>query len=66
MERYLHGQGERVAQDQHKHDVLKLAGVDDLPELELRRVFRDVDLYGLSFQSVVDALTLGEKKKTRF
>jgi len=55
---YLHGQCERVAQNQNKHDVLKMAGVDDLPELELRRVLRDVDLYGLCFQGVVHTLPL--------
>lgn len=56
--RYLHGQRERVSQDQHKHDVFELAGVDDLPEFELGLVFRDVNLNGLSFEGVVDALAL--------
>lgn len=56
--RYLHGQRERVPQDQHEHDVFKLAGVDDFPEFELRLVFRNVDLYRLSFEGVVDALAL--------
>lgn len=56
--RYLDGQRERVSQDQHKHDVFKLAGVDDFPEFELGLVFRDVNLNGLSFEGVVDALTL--------
>lgn len=58
MERYLNSQSERVPQNQHKHDVFKLAGVDDSPELQLRWVFRDVNLYRLSFQSVIHTLTL--------
>lgn len=64
-ERYLHSQRERVPQDQHKHDVLKLAGVDDFPELELGLVFRDVNLYGLSFKRVVDTLALEGTEESR-
>lgn len=63
--RYLDGQRERVPQDQHKHDVFKLAGVDDLPEFELGLVFRDVNLNGLSFEGVVDALTLEQTDGSR-
>lgn len=62
-ERYLDSQRERVPQDQHKHDVFKLAGVDDFPEFELGLVFRDVNLYGLSFEGVVDALTLERQRR---
>ena len=58
MKSYLNSQSERVSQNQHKHDVFKLAGVDDLPEFELRRVFRNVNLYRLSFQRIVHTLTL--------
>lgn len=55
---YLNSQSERVSQNQHKHDVLKLAGVDDSPEFKLRRVFGNVDLDGLSFKSIIHTLTL--------
>lgn len=64
-ETYLNGQSEGVSQNQHEHDVLKLTGVDDLPELQLGRVFRDVDLDRLSLQGVIDTLALREQRTVR-
>lgn len=55
---YLHSQSERVSQDQHKHNILKLAGVDDSPEFQLRWVLWDVDLDRLSLQCIIHTLTL--------
>lgn len=69
VRRYLDGQSQRVPQDQHKHDVFKLTGVDYSPELELRWVFGDVNFYRLGFQSVVHTLALhgGERRlNTRY
>ncbi len=60
---YLYSQCERVEQNEQKHQVLKLRGVDDLPEFELRGVFGDVNLYGLSFQCIIHTLPLCAKKR---
>lgn len=62
---YLHSQRERVAENQHKHDIFKLAGVDNLPEFELGRIFGDVNLDGLSFQRVIHTLALQKERATR-
>lgn len=62
MKLYLNSQSEGVSQNQHKHDVFKLAGVDDSPEFELGRVFGNVNLYRLSFQCVVHTLALDREK----
>lgn len=62
---YLNSQSEGVSQNQHKHDIFKLAGVDDFPEFELGGVFGNVNLYRLSFESVVHTLTLGQGGKRR-
>ena len=62
MKRYLNSQSEGVSQDQHEHDVFKLAGVDYFPEFELGWVFGNVNLYRLSFQGVVDTLALDRRE----
>jgi len=54
----VYSQRERVEQNEHKHNVLKLRGIDDLPKFELRRVFGYVNLYWLSFQCVIHTLSL--------
>ena len=58
VRRYLNSQSEGVSQDQRKHDVFKLTGVDYFPEFELGGVFGDVNLDRLSFEGVVHTLTL--------
>ena len=55
---YLDGQGDRVEQDEHEHDVLKASGVDDGPELVLDWVLWDVQFQRLSLQSVLHTLAL--------
>lgn len=60
---YLNRQSESVSQNQHKHDVFELAGVDDFPEFELGWVFRNVDLYRLGLQRVINTLTLERSRR---
>lgn len=55
---YLYSQCKRVEQNEHKHDVFKLRGIDDPPKFELRGVFGYVNLYWLSFQCVIHTLSL--------
>ena len=62
---HLYSQRECVEHDEYKHDVLKLRGVDDPPELELGRIFGDVYFYRLGFQCVLHTLSLGGRERAR-
>lgn len=61
---HLHSQTQCVEYDEEKHQVLKVAGGHQVPELVLERVFRDVAAEGPSFQSVLYTLALQWKDHT--
>lgn len=61
---HLHSQTQRVEYDKEKHEVLKVAGGHQVPELVLERVLRDVAADGPSFQRVLNTLALWWKDHT--
>lgn len=56
---YLHPQTHGVEHDEQEHEVLEVAGGDDVPHLVLVRVLGDVAAEGPCFQGVLDTLALG-------
>lgn len=64
MEAHLHAQAERVEHNQEEHEVLEVAGGDNVPDSVLVGVFGDVAPQRTSFQGVLHALTLqGEQRE---
>lgn len=59
---YLHGQADGVQQDQNEHQVLKIGGVDHVPNLVLVLVFGDVPPQGPGFQGILYTLALWERQ----
>lgn len=57
----LHGQADGVEQDEDKHQVLKVGGVDHVPHFVLVLVLGDVPPQGPGLEGVLHALSLGGK-----
>jgi len=55
---YLHGQCDRVGENEEEDEVLEALGSDDSPDLELRNTLWNVAPLRLRLQSILDALTL--------
>jgi len=55
---HLHSQAHGVAHDQEEHEVLEVAGGDDVPHLVLVRVLGDVASQGAGLQGVLHTLAL--------
>lgn len=68
---YLHAQTERVEHNQEEHEVLKVAGGDNVPDPVLVGIFGDVAPQRTSLQGILHTLTLrgagaGEKTSIQF
>lgn len=61
---YLHGQADGVQQDQNEHQVLKIGGVDHIPNFVLVLVFRDVSPQRPGFQGILYTLALWKRQGT--
>lgn len=55
---HLHSQTQCVKYDEEEHEVLKVAGGHQVPELVLKRVLGDVVAEGPSFQRILYTLAL--------
>lgn len=55
---YLHSQAHGVQHDEEEHQVLKVAGSDNVPHLILVGVFRNVAPEGAGLKSILHTLTL--------
>lgn len=55
---YLHAQTERVEHNQEEHEVLEVAGGDNVPDSVLVGIFGDVAPQRTSFQGILHTLTL--------
>ena len=55
---YLHSQTHGVQHDEQEHEVLEVAGGDDVPHLVLERVLRNVAAQWPRLQSVLHTLAL--------
>lgn len=62
MHTYLHGQADGVQQDQDEHQVLKIGGVDHIPDFVLVLVLRDVSPQGPGFQGIFYTLALWKRQ----
>lgn len=60
---YLHAQTQGVQHDQEEHEVLKVAGGDDVPHPVLVRVLRDVAPQGAGLEGVLHTLALETKNR---
>ena len=60
---YLHAQTQGVEHDQEEHEVLKVAGSDDVPHPVLVRVLRDVAPEGAGLEGVLDTLALETRNR---
>ena len=55
---YLRSQAHRVEHNQQEHEVLKVAGSDDIPDLVLVRVLGNVAAQRPSLESILHTLAL--------
>lgn len=59
----LHGQADGVEQDEDKHQVLKVGGVDHVPHFVLVLVLGDVPPQGSGLEGVLHTLSLGGRQR---
>ncbi len=63
---HLHPQTHGVEHDEEKHQVLEVTRSDDVPNLVLTRVFRDVASQRSGLQCILDTLALQMCKNTHY